>query len=200
MNIVLNQHNILSSNTIKVKNRIGNKIISTDKIRFKEVNMNGAIHSIKLENKYFTNFVKSYDKKLYIEIKELFDDIILKNATLDEKFILLNNDNQNEEKEKRLQEIIKENLNIEKIPSLMEGHEKDIKNTIENPTLVYKAERFPEKRKHFVRRTNKKEISSYNNVIVEYDTEQSGHVKTSYYSEDLGGGGEYVYLNFGNKL
>lgn len=82
----------------------------------------------------------------------------------------------------------------------MEGHEKDIKNTIENPTLVYKAERFPEKRKHFVRRTNKKEISSYNNVIVEYDTEQSGHVKTSYYSEDLGGGGEYVYLNFGNKL
>lgn len=128
MNIVLNQHNILSSNTIKVKNRIGNKIISTDKIRFKEVNMNGAIHSIKLENKYFTNFVKSYDKKLYIEIKELFDDIILKNATLDEKFILLNNDNQNDEKDKRLQEIIKENLNIEKIPSLMKLKPKTPKN------------------------------------------------------------------------
>lgn len=129
MNIVINQHKVVSNhNTIKVRNRIGNKIISTDNIKFKEVNMNGAIRSIKLENKYFTNFVKSYDKKLYIQLKKIFDDIILKKATLDEKFILLNNDNQNEEKEKRLQEIIKENLNIEKIPSLMKLKPKTPKN------------------------------------------------------------------------
>ena len=82
----------------------------------------------------------------------------------------------------------------------MKGHEQDIKSTIENPALVYKAERFPEKRKRFVRKTNKKEISNYNNVIVEYDSEKKGYVKTSYYSEDLVGGGEYVYFNFGNKL
>lgn len=35
MNIVLNQHNILSSNTIKVKNRIGNKTMKFNKTRLK---------------------------------------------------------------------------------------------------------------------------------------------------------------------
>lgn len=83
----------------------------------------------------------------------------------------------------------------------MKGHENDIKDTIEEPNLVYKAKRFPEKRKHFVRKTNKSEPSNYNNVIVEYTEENEGHIKTSYYSENLGvGGGENVYLKFENKL
>ena len=90
--------------------------------------MNGAIHSIKIESIYFTNFVKSYDKKIYIQLKKIFDDIILRNVTLDESFILLNNDNQNEEKEKRLQAIIKENLNINKIPELMKLKPKKCKD------------------------------------------------------------------------
>lgn len=37
-------------------------------------------------------------------------------------------------------------------------------------------------------------------VIIEYDTEQNAHVTTSYYSEELEGGGNYVYFNFNNKL
>lgn len=82
----------------------------------------------------------------------------------------------------------------------MEGHEEDIKETINNPNLVYKAKRFPEKRKQFVRKTNKNEISNYNNVIVEYDSEENGHVKTSYYSENLERGGDYVYVKYGNKI
>ena len=82
----------------------------------------------------------------------------------------------------------------------MEGHEQDIEKTIVNPNLVYKAKRFPETRKHFVRKTNKNEISEYNNVIVEYDADQNGYVKTSYYSENLERGGDYVYVKYKNKI
>ena len=78
----------------------------------------------------------------------------------------------------------------------MRGHEQDIKETIEKPNLVYNAKRFPETRKQFVRKTHKNEISEYNNVIVEYDTENNGHVKTSYYSENLERGGDYVYFKY----
>lgn len=82
----------------------------------------------------------------------------------------------------------------------MSGHEKDIEETVKNPNMVYKAKRHPEKRKQFVRKTNKNEISEYNNVIVEYDSEQNGYVKTSYYSENLERGGDYVYIKYGNKI
>lgn len=66
--------------------------------------------------------------------------------------------------------------------------------------LVYKAKRFPETRKHFVRKSNKNEISEYNNVIVEYDADQNGYVKTSYYSENLEMGGDYIYVKYKNKI
>ena len=85
----------------------------------------------------------------------------------------------------------------------MEGHEKDIERTIQFPTIVYKAKIFPEKRLHYVRKTNKKEISEYNNVIVEYNDSNKtrAHVTTSFYSSELGnGGGECVYFKFNNKL
>lgn len=119
MNIVIKQRNLINPGTIKVNNRIGNKIISKDSIHYKDFDMNGALHSINIENQYFTNFVKSYEKKIYLKIKELFDDIFYKKSTIDDKFILLNNDNQNKEKENRLKEIVKENLNISKVPNLM---------------------------------------------------------------------------------
>ena len=119
MSIIIKQRNLLLPGTIKVCNRIGNKIISTNRIRFKDFNMNGAIHSINLEEKQFTNFVKSYDKKIYLELKQIFDDIVLKHAKLDEKFVLLDNDKQNQEKKQRLHEIIQENINVNKVPELM---------------------------------------------------------------------------------
>lgn len=78
----------------------------------------------------------------------------------------------------------------------MTGHENEIKETIEKPNLVYKAKRHPDTRKQFVRKTHKNEISEYNNVIVEYDDDNNGHVKTSYYSENLERGGDYVYFKY----
>ena len=82
----------------------------------------------------------------------------------------------------------------------MSGHEEDIRETIEKPNLIYKAKRFPEKRKQFVRKTHRNEISEYNNVIVEYDSEEKGYVKTSYYSEDIERGGDCVYFKYENKI
>lgn len=82
----------------------------------------------------------------------------------------------------------------------MKGHEKDIQETIEKPNIIQIAKRFPEKRRHFMRKTHKNELSVYNNVIVEIDTEQTAHVTTSFYSEDIGGGGDYVYFKYDNKV
>lgn len=85
----------------------------------------------------------------------------------------------------------------------MQGHEKEIEQTIKTPTIVYKAKTFPEKRLHFIRKTNRKEISEYNNVIVEYNnnSKTKAHVTTSFYSDDVGkGGGECVYFKYKNSL
>lgn len=85
----------------------------------------------------------------------------------------------------------------------MQGHEKDIEQTVINPTIVFKAKTFPEKRLHFIRKTNKKEVSQYNNVIVEYNdnNKKDAHVTTSFYSDDIGkGGGECVYFNYNNNI
>ena len=82
----------------------------------------------------------------------------------------------------------------------MKGHENDIQRTIEKPNAVYKSTRYPESRKVFVRKTNNNEISNYNKVVVEYLTQQDATIKTTYYAEDLTGGGECVYINYDNKL
>ena len=119
MNIVINPHNLLTPGSIKVNKRIGNKVISKKNIKFKDFNMNGAIHSINLPDVHFTNFVKSYEKKIYIELKQIFDDIIINKKALDEELLLVDNENQNGSKEERLKEIIRENLNIKNVPSLM---------------------------------------------------------------------------------
>lgn len=88
---------------------------------------------------------------------------------------------------------------INRHPELI-SHEDDIKRTIQTPHLVYTSERYPETRKIFIRKTNNNEISNYNNVIVEYLAEEDGVVKTSYYSQDITGGGKCVYFGYENKL
>lgn len=118
MNITIKPPNHISSQIIKV-NRIGNKIISKEKINIKGLNINGALHSIIFEEKLFTNYVKSYEKKIYKEIKGIFDELYFGKASIDDKFILLSNEKENREKEERLEDIIKESLNINKVPSLM---------------------------------------------------------------------------------
>lgn len=127
MNITIKQPNQISSQIIKV-NRIGNRVISKEKINAKGLNINGALHSINFKEKLFTNYVKSYDKKIYKEIKGIFDELYFCNASLDDKFILLDNESENKEKEERLKDIIKESLNINNIPNLMKFEPKHNKN------------------------------------------------------------------------
>lgn len=118
MNITIKSPNQISSKIIK-NNRIGNKIIGKEEININGLNINGALHSINSEEKLFTNSVKSYEKKIYKEIKEIFDDLYFGKASIEDKFILLSNERENRAKEERLEDIIKESLNINKIPSLM---------------------------------------------------------------------------------
>ncbi len=128
MSITIKPHNIFNSGTIKVNKRIGNKIIDSSMIRYKNFNMNGAIHSVDIEDKIFTNFVKSYEKKIYKEVKEVFDDIVLNNTKLDDRLTLVDNENQNINNRDRLNEIIKESLNIEHVPALMKFKPKSKKD------------------------------------------------------------------------
>ena len=109
MNIVVKKPKKIQSKIVK-NNRIGNRIISRELITVKDFNINGALHSINIEEKFFTNYVKSYDKKIYKELKEIFDEVHYCQSTLEQKFILA---------QKRLNDIIKENLNIDKVPGLM---------------------------------------------------------------------------------
>ena len=118
MNIVVKKPKKIQSQIVK-NNRIGNKIISKELIKAKDFNINGALHSINIEERLFTNYVKSYDKKIYKEIKEIFDEIYYCKSTLEQKFILLNNDKDSKIAKKRLNDIIKENLNLDKVPDLM---------------------------------------------------------------------------------
>ena len=50
---------------------------------------------------------------------------------------------------------------------------------------------------------NNKEVSEYNNVMIEYndETKKSAHVVTSFYSDEIGkGGGDCVYFNYNNNI
>lgn len=172
MNIIIKQPNQISSQIVKVK-RIGNKVISNEKIEVKDFNINGALHSINFNEKFFTNYVKSYDKKIYIEIKRIFDDIYYHNATLEEKFILLDNDKENKEKEERLKEIIRENLNIKNVPSLMKfkpKHSKDDK-TLEGVRIYVYYDKNTEEFDLYLIDLYHLGIDGYNVNIGKYDLE-----------------------------
>lgn len=137
MNIVINKPKLKSQ--IVKNNRIGNKIIDKENITYKEFEFNGCLHSSIIEEEMFTNYIKSYDKKLYIELKEIFDDIYNGKNKLEDKFILLNNDsNEENEKIKRLNRIISKANGIKKIPELMKFKPKHSKQdkTLE-PVRIY---------------------------------------------------------------
>lgn len=129
MNIVIDKPK-LKSQIVKI-NRIGNRIISKEKISYKALEFNGCLHSIKVEDEMFTNYVKSYDKKIYKELKEIFDDIYIEKAKLEDKFELLSNENDtNKSQTERLNRIIIKGNCINRIPELMKfkpKHPKDDK-------------------------------------------------------------------------
>ncbi len=137
MNIVVNKPK-LTSQIIK-ENRIGNKIIDKENITYKELDFNGCLHSTIVEEEMFTNYIKSYDKKIYLELKEIFDDIYKKGCKLEDKFRLLNNEEEtNREPILRLKRIISKGNYIKNVPSLMKfepKHPKDDK-TLE-PVRIY---------------------------------------------------------------
>lgn len=137
MNIAINKPKLKSQ--IVKNNRIGNKIIDKEKITYKEFDFNGCLHSSIVEEEMFTNYIKSYDKKIYIELKDIFDDIYSKKNKLEDKFILLDNDSDAEnEKNKRLKRIINKANGIENIPELMKFKPKHPKadKTLE-PVRIY---------------------------------------------------------------
>lgn len=137
MNIVINKPKLKSQ--IVKNNRIGNKIISKENITYKEFVFNGCLHSSIIEDEFFTNYVKSYDKKIYIELKKIFDDIYNEKAELGDKFVLVNNDsNAGNKKNKRLNRIISKANEIENIPELMKLKPKHLKQdkTLE-PVRIY---------------------------------------------------------------
>lgn len=118
MNIVINKYNKFHHTIVK-NNRIGNKVISKERIKYKDFYFNGNLYSINIKEEMFTNFVKSYDKKIYKEIKNIFDEIYINKVPLENKFKLLENEYEtSNEKIERLERIIK-SMGIEKVPSLM---------------------------------------------------------------------------------
>lgn len=137
MNIVINKPKLKSQ--IVKNNRIGNKIINKENIIYKDFEFNGCLHSSIIEEEMFTNYIKSYDKKIYKELKEIFDDIYNKKAELGDKFILVNNDfDKKNEKVKRLNRIIYKSNGIKNVPELMKfkpKHPKEDK-TLE-PVRIY---------------------------------------------------------------
>lgn len=181
MNITIKSLNQISSQIIK-NNRIGNKIISKEKINIKGLNINGALHSINFEEKLFTNCVKSYEKKIYIEIKEIFDELYFGKASIEDKFTLLDNENENKEKERRLNDIIKESLNINNIPSLMKfkpKYKKDDK-TLEGVRIYVHYDIHTEEFDLYLIDLYHLGIDGYNNNLGKYDLENRYKVNSEY--------------------
>lgn len=113
MNIVPNNK---FEHTIIKKKRMGNKIISEESIKYKDFYFNGNLYSMHLQDEMFTNFVNSYDKKIYKEVEKIFDAIYMKKVPLDKLLMLL--ENENGSGNERLNRII-QGMGIKKVPSLM---------------------------------------------------------------------------------
>ena len=181
MNITIKQPNQISSQIIKV-NRIGNRVLSKEKINAKGLNINGALHSINFEEKLFTNCVKSYDKKIYKEIKEIFDEFYFFNASLDDKFILLDNESGNKEKEERLKDIIKESLDINNIPNLMKFKPKHNKadKTLEGVRIYVYYDKNTEEFDLYLIDLYHLGIDGYNTNLGKYDLKNRYKVNSEY--------------------
>lgn len=187
MNIVIKKPNniqsqIVKTNNIVKHNRIGNQIISKESISFKDFNINGALHSIDLKEYSFTNYVKSYDKKIYKEIKEIFDAIHFKKASLDDKFKLLNNETGYEQAIERLNEIVKVNLGIDSVPELMKfkpKHPRDDK-TLEGVRIYVYYDKYIEEFDLYLVDLYHLGIEGFNANIGKYDLKHRYEVNSEY--------------------
>ena len=106
---------------ISVITRKGTKFISAKKFHFKEFVFNGNIHSNKVENEKFTNFLSSYNCDYSSILEGLFDKLYQDNYNFLKEFELEeNNYSQISPEAERLTRIIKEVNNINSVPFINE--------------------------------------------------------------------------------
>lgn len=110
--------------TISKITRRGYKIIESTPFYFKKFIFNGNLHSNKIENEKFTNYIKGYENTYYSILKNLFDKLYYDNYNLFDEFQLEeNNYSEISAETRRLKRIIMEvnNINdIEKVPKINE--------------------------------------------------------------------------------
>lgn len=83
-----NKENIFKHEISKIT-RKGASIIDTSPFHFKKFLFNGNLHSIKIPEEKFTNFLKSYDGNTYFRIlKELFNKLYYDNYNILDDFVL----------------------------------------------------------------------------------------------------------------
>lgn len=116
----LNQNNQFKHQIGKIT-RKGAKVIDIQKFHFEEFIFNGNLHSNKIENEKFTNFLSSYDNIYFKILEELFDKLHQDDYDfLDEFELEENNYSDLSANAKRLKRIIMEVNNIKNVPEINE--------------------------------------------------------------------------------
>lgn len=104
--------------------REGYKIIDSSPFHFEKFIFNGNLHSDKIETEKFTNYLSSYDCKLYFILKDLFDKLYQDNYNIFNDFELEeNNYSKTSNETLRLKRIIKQVNNIKYIEDIPEINE-----------------------------------------------------------------------------
>lgn len=101
--------------------RKGARIINIEQYKYKCFCFNGNLHSIKLEEEKFTNFLSSYDNKLSNILKKVFEKLYLEEYDFLEEFVLDEYEaSEYTQESKRLKRIITKANNIDdnKLPQI----------------------------------------------------------------------------------
>lgn len=99
----------------------GTQVIKSEDFKFQEFIFNGNMHSNKIENEKFTNFLSSYDNTYYEILDNLFDKLYKDNYDFLNEFELEeNNYSEISDASKRLKRIIMEVNNIPEVPQINE--------------------------------------------------------------------------------
>lgn len=113
-----NKQNLFEHEINKIT-RKGTRIITTSPFRFKKFIFNGNLHSVRMPEEKFTNFIRSYNGNVYQILKELFDKLYYNNYNILNDFVLdESNYSDISAQAKRLKKIIMFTNNIKDIESL----------------------------------------------------------------------------------
>lgn len=106
---------------INIISRKGSKVINIKNFKYKEFLFNGNLHSSKIEEEKFTNFIRSYENLYFNILQEIFDKLYQDNYDFFQEFQLEENFYSEISNEtKRLKRIIKKVNNIDKVPEINE--------------------------------------------------------------------------------